>query len=88
VLGGVGVEVLFGKGGSGFGVWDGGALGFVDGEGACGVLLGLWNVLLLTRETSKVLEHVCHLQRVRSEFFCDCQRLMLTARDWQELSCE
>jgi hypothetical protein len=45
-LQGVGVEVAFGEGGFGFGVLDGGALGFVDFEGACEVPLGLWVVFL------------------------------------------
>jgi hypothetical protein len=47
-LEGVGVEVLFGEGGFGFGVLDGVALGFVYFESACEVPLGL-GVVFLTR---------------------------------------
>ena len=50
----VGVEVVFGEGGSGFGVLDGVALGFVDFEGARKVLLGLGVVFPLASEVGKV----------------------------------
>jgi hypothetical protein len=75
-LQGVGVEVAFGEGGFGFGVWDGSALGFVDGEGACKELLGLGVVLTLAGENGETLERACHFQRVGGKFFLDCQRLL------------
>lgn len=73
---GVGVEVAFGEGGFGFGVWDGAALGFVDGDGALEVLLCLWVVFLLAGEAGEVLERACHLQRVGGELFAYRQRLL------------
>jgi hypothetical protein len=76
-LEGIGVEVCFGEGGFGFGVWDGAALGFVDGEGACEVLLGLWVVFLLAGEAGEVLERACYLQRVGGEFFFYRQCLLI-----------
>jgi hypothetical protein len=67
-LQGVGVEVAFAEGDFGFGVWDGSALGFVDVEGACEVLLCLWIVFLLASKAGQVLKCICNLQRVGASF--------------------